>query len=115
VLRIALGKSKAPLNVIVTASGMVKLALPVFQSGEISVLIVTTTHGAQRINEQGLPAGVEVVAVQSARSLGAQDILEAVSQINHSVMILVEGGPRLMGDFFAERYVDELFLRWPLR
>ncbi len=109
-LRTALGKSKAPLNVIVTASGMVNLAPPVFQSGEVAVLIVTTTHGAQRINEQDLPAGVEVVAVQSASLLGAQDILEAVSQINHSDMILVEGGPQLMGDFLAERYLDELFL-----
>jgi riboflavin biosynthesis pyrimidine reductase len=25
-------------------------------------------------------------------------------------MILVEGGPLLMGDFFAERLLDELFL-----
>jgi riboflavin biosynthesis pyrimidine reductase len=25
-------------------------------------------------------------------------------------MILVEGGPHLMGDFFAERRLDELFL-----
>jgi riboflavin biosynthesis pyrimidine reductase len=110
VLRTALGKSKPPLNVIVTANGTVNLGLPVFQSGEVAVLIATTTHGEVRIREQDLPPGVEVIAVQSDSSLSARDILEAVSQISHSDMILVEGGPHLMGDFFAEGSLDELFL-----
>lgn len=109
-LRTSLGKSKPPLNVIVTANGTVNLSLPVFQSGEVSTLIVTTTHGAHRIYEHSLPSGVEILAVQSAGSLSAGDILKAISQISHSELILVEGGPQLMGNFFAERALDELFL-----
>lgn len=109
-LRTSLGKSKPPLNVIVTANGTVNLSLPVFQSGEVSTLIVTTTHGAHRIYEQSLPSGVEILAVQSAGSLSAGDILKAISQIGHSELILVEGGPQLIGNFFAERALDELFL-----
>jgi riboflavin biosynthesis pyrimidine reductase len=73
-------------------------------------LIVTTTLGKERISEQCLPVGVEVLAVQSSGSLSARDILEAVSQVSLNEMILVEGGPQLMGDFLAERYLDELFL-----
>ena len=111
VLRTSLGKSEPPLNVIVTARGEIDLALPVFQSGEVAVLIVTTTRGEERIREQRLPPGVEVSAVQSvADTLNAQAILEAVSRVRQSDVILVEGGPQLMGDFFAERFLDELFL-----
>jgi len=111
VLRNTLGKSKSPLNVIVTANGTVNLAFPVFQSGEVAVLIVTTSHGDTRIREQRLPPTVQALAVQSAAgTLSAQDILEAVSSVRHSEVILVEGGPQLMGDFFAERCLDELFL-----
>jgi riboflavin biosynthesis pyrimidine reductase len=109
-LRNGLGKTKAPLNVIVTANRTVELALPVFQSGEVAILIVTTTSGAQRIYEQRLPPSVQVAAVQSTGSISARNILDAVSQVSLGGMILVEGGPQLMGDFFAERFLDELFL-----
>lgn len=111
VLRNTLGKSETPLNVIVTARGAVNLALPVFQAGEIPVLIVTTTHGEKRLRQQRLPLGVEVSAVQSAAgTLNARAILEAVSRVRQSDVVLVEGGPQLMGDIFAARALDELFL-----
>ena len=74
------------------------------------MLIVTTTQGEERIRQQRLPPSVQVSAVQSAGALSAQAILEAVSRVRQSDMILVEGGPQLMGDFFAERFLDELFL-----
>ena len=109
-LRINLGKPEPPLNVIVTAHGNINLHLPVFQSAEVPVLIVTTTRGVQPIREQHLPPSVQVVAIQSAGPLSAQAILEAVNSVRQSDVILVEGGPQLMGDFFAERYLDELFL-----
>jgi riboflavin biosynthesis pyrimidine reductase len=37
-------------------------------------------------------------------------ILEAVSAVRQSDVILLEGGPQLIGDFFAENCLDELFL-----
>lgn len=109
-LRINLGKPEPPLNVIVTAHGNINLHLPVFQSAEVPVLIVTTTLGAQGIREQHLPSSVQVVAMESAGPLSAQAIVEAVNRVRQSNVILVEGGPQLMGDFLAERYLDELFL-----
>jgi riboflavin biosynthesis pyrimidine reductase len=109
-LRVALGKSEPPLNVIVSASGAIDLNLRVFQSGEVPVLTVTTRQGAERIREQALPQSVQVEAMQQVGSISACAVLEAVSAARQSDVILVEGGPQLMGDFFAEGCLDELFL-----
>jgi riboflavin biosynthesis pyrimidine reductase len=109
-LRTSLGKPAWPLNVIVTAHGEVDLDLPVFQSGEVPVLLVTTARGAERIRAQPLPPGVELQAIQSAGPLSARAILQAVNRVRQCDVILVEGGPQLLGDFFAERMLDELFL-----
>jgi riboflavin biosynthesis pyrimidine reductase len=86
------------------------LNLRVFQSGEVPVLIVTTRHGAQRIGACALPPSVRVEAVQSVGALSARAILDTVGRARPSDMMLVEGGPQLMGDFVAEQCLDELFL-----
>jgi riboflavin biosynthesis pyrimidine reductase len=109
-LRSRLGKPEPPLTVIVTASGAIDMALPVFQAGETPALIVTTHAGAERIHTHALPHTVQVVAMKRAGSLSAQAILEAISAVRQGEIILVEGGPRLMGDFFDEHLLDELFL-----
>jgi len=109
-LRMALGKVEPPLNVIVTARGAVDLDLPVFQTGEVPVLLVTTADGLQRLSKHRLPPWVQAIAMQDAGFLGARTILEAVNRIRQSKVILVEGGPRLLGDFLAEECLDELFL-----
>ena len=109
-LRTALGKPGPPLTVIVTARGEIDRNRRVFRSGEVPVLIVTTSHGAQRLGEQGLPPSVQITPVKSAGSLTARSILDAVLRACPSDLILVEGGPHLIGDFFAERCLDELFL-----
>jgi len=109
-LRAALGKPEPPLNVIVTASGALDLDLPVFQAGEVPVLIVTTAQGAQRIGRREVPPSVRITAIQSAGRLSAAAILEAVRRGCSGELLLVEGGPRLMGDVLAERRLDELFM-----
>jgi riboflavin biosynthesis pyrimidine reductase len=109
-LRTLLGKPEPPLNVIVTARGEVNLTLPVFQSGDVPVLIVTTTQGEERIHAQSVPPAVQIVGVQSTGLLGAQAIVQAVCGGYRCNVILVEGGPQLLGDFFAEQLLDELFL-----
>src|SRR6266516_7491977 len=109
-LRTSLGKPTPPLNVIVTARGAVDLDLPLFQSGEVPVLLVTNTQGEERIRAQNLQPSVKLSAVQSAGPLSAQAILQAVNRVRKCEVILVEGGPQLMGDFFAGQALDELFL-----
>ncbi len=109
-LRASLGKSEPPLNVIVTARGEISLDQPLFQAGEVPVLLVTTTQGAERIHAQRLPPGVEVAAIPGAGQISAQAILQAVNRVRQCAVILLEGGPQLMGDFFAEQLLDEQFL-----
>jgi riboflavin biosynthesis pyrimidine reductase len=109
-LRAGLGKVGEPLSVIVTASGDLDPSMQVFQDGQ--ALVVTTHEGAVRLREQGLPAEIEVVEAesQSGRSIPAGAILHAVAQVRACEIILVEGGPHLLGDFFTERVIDEQFL-----
>ncbi len=109
-LRTEMGKEGPPLNVIVTASGRLDFEQRVFQSGEVPVLIVTTPEGRDRVYRNQPPQSVQVAAIDGASSLTARLILDAVSAACKHDVILVEGGPQLIGDFFAERRLDELFL-----
>jgi riboflavin biosynthesis pyrimidine reductase len=109
-LRISMGKPTPPLNVIVTTHGAVNLKLPVFQSGKALVLIVTNTYGAERIRAQNPPPSVQVSVIQSAGPLSARAILQEVNHFRQCEVNLVEGGPQLIGDFFSEHTLDELFL-----
>ncbi len=109
-IRDTLARREPPLNVIVTAHGELDFGLPVFQSGAVPVLVVTTSGGAQRIRAQRVPPAVRVAEVEDADRLSARSILDAVGRAVPADVILVEGGPQLMGDFFAERCLDELFL-----
>ena len=82
-----------------------------FASGKVPVLIVTTTAGAKRLRKQRAPDSVEIRAIRrSADAIPAGVILDEVSRVSPGKVILVEGGPRLLGDFYAERLVDEQFL-----
>ena len=111
VLRKRMGLAPSPLNVVVTARGNVDIALPVFQSDEVPVLIVTTDTGARRIEAMHPPRDVQVVTAGNGNSLMARDILSAITDASPSTrLMLIEGGPHLIGDFLAERSLDELFL-----
>jgi riboflavin biosynthesis pyrimidine reductase len=107
----ALGKRGLPLNVVVSGNGAVDLRLPVFASGKVPALIITTTAGAKRLRNQTAPDSVEIRAIRrSASAIPPSAILDEVCRVSAGKMILVEGGPRLLGDFYAERLLDEQFL-----
>jgi riboflavin biosynthesis pyrimidine reductase len=131
-LRATLGKQGPPLHVIVSGSGGVDLGLRVFASGEVPALIVTTTAGAKQLRKQRASDSVEIRTVRRSTSatrdstssthggvsrirsnpgaIRARSILDQVSQVSAGKLILVEGGPRLLGDFYAEHLLDEQFL-----
>jgi riboflavin biosynthesis pyrimidine reductase len=109
-LRAALGKNDPPLNVIVTGRGEIDLGLPVFRSGAVKVLLVTTPEGAARIRKCDLPPSVIIGEVKNEGAISARAILSAVGRLLPGGIFLVEGGPRLMGNFFAEKCLDELYL-----
>ena len=53
----------------------------------------------------------EIRAIRGkAQAIPARAILDEVCRTTPAKRILVEGGPRLLGDFYAERLVDEQFL-----
>jgi riboflavin biosynthesis pyrimidine reductase len=109
-LRAASGKNDPPLTVIVTARGGIDPELPVFRSGEVRTLVVTTPEGARSIRERGLSRTVGIEEVKSAGGIDARAILSAIGRDRPGKIFLVEGGPQLMGDFFAGKCLDELFL-----
>ncbi len=121
-LRVALGKAPAPLNVIVSGSGDVDTTLPVFQSDEVATLLITTTSGAARLAGQPLGPRVRTQAVDTMmddRGISARATLDATrsalaalapAEAADHPLILVEGGPRLLGRFVAEGLLDEQFL-----
>jgi riboflavin biosynthesis pyrimidine reductase len=109
-LRTALGKSEPPLNVVVTAGGEIDLERRLFRSGEVASLIVTTAGGVRRLRDRELPLSVQVFAAAETAPLSARAVLDTVYGANRGELVLVEAGPHLIGDFFAERLLDELFL-----
>jgi riboflavin biosynthesis pyrimidine reductase len=110
-LRLALGKPGPPLNVIVSGSGSLDLRLPVFCSGRVRVMIVTTIAGAKRLAKQRVPGCVEIRAIgRSGAQIPARAICGEVCKLRGAKRVLVEGGPRLLADFFEQRLVTEQFL-----
>jgi riboflavin biosynthesis pyrimidine reductase len=87
------------------------LRLPVFASGRVPVLIVTTQAGARRLRGQKPRDWVKIRAARSARGeLAPRAILGAVARETPGRRILVEGGPRLLASFFHQRLIAEQFL-----
>jgi riboflavin biosynthesis pyrimidine reductase len=110
-LSAAMGKGATPLNVVVSGSGKIDLRLPVFASGKVRALVVTTPAGARRLRRQRAPDSVEIRAIRRrANAIPASAILEEVCRASSGKLILIEGGPRLLGYFYAERLLDEQFL-----
>jgi riboflavin biosynthesis pyrimidine reductase len=110
-LRMALGKPTAPLNVLVSGSGQVDLRLPVFTSSRVQTVVITTTAGAKQLVKRKPPSGLKIHAIPRCRGLiPPSSILRAIGRLSAGKRILIEGGPRLLGEFYAQGLVDEQFL-----
>jgi riboflavin biosynthesis pyrimidine reductase len=109
-LGLAMAKPHA-LNVIVSAAGTVNLRLPVFTSGKVAAMIITTVRGAIQLRKHRVPASVQIhVTRRRSGEIPAADILRAVGRAMTGKRVLVEGGPRLLATFYKERLIDEQFL-----
>ena len=109
-LRARLGRPRPPLNTVVTARGEIDPGRRLFRSGEVPVLIVTTAAGSRHLRGLGLPPAVRVAVSEAPGWLSARSIVDEVRNTHPSDVVLVEGGPHLLGDFLAEGLLDELFL-----
>jgi riboflavin biosynthesis pyrimidine reductase len=107
----AMDKPHAALNVIVSAEGRVNLRLPVFASGKVTAMIITTLRGAKQLRKQKVPDSVQIHATKRrSGAIPAAAILRAVHQAITGKQVLVEGGPRLLATFYKERLIDDQFL-----
>jgi riboflavin biosynthesis pyrimidine reductase len=110
-LRAALRKPQCPQNVIVTGSGHVDLRLPVFKSRPVRPLVLTTAGGARRLARQRVVGPSQILAIHHGDGpIPASVILTKLCRAPGIQRILIEGGPTLLGEFFEQRLVDELFL-----
>ncbi|MEO8302582.1 MAG: dihydrofolate reductase family protein [Betaproteobacteria bacterium] len=110
-LRTALGMPEVPMNVVVSGSGDIDLRLPIFASGKVPVLICTTAAGSKRLGRQRGSAAVEIRTIRGrAGAIPARAVLAAACQASGGRRILIEGGPQLLGDFYAEGLIDDQFL-----
>ena len=126
-LRVALGKPPAPLTVVVSGAGAVDTTLPVFQQVDGAALLLTTPGGAAALPGPGgralgpqarvqtispLPDGSLAASVALDATLAALAALSGLARSGgaRQPLVLVEGGPRLLTRFVAERLLDEQFL-----
>jgi riboflavin biosynthesis pyrimidine reductase len=107
-LRRARGLPERVRVAILSASGDLDLAAPVFTSQDVEPLIVTSVAGAERLAARG-SGSVRVRAV-GAGEPSMREALGAVASEFGARLILSEAGPRLFGKMLEERVVDELFL-----
>ena len=106
-LRAALGKTAAPLQIVVSGSGDVDLSRAVF-SGAAPSVVVTTAAGAARLGAQRSP--VRVVVPEPGRGwITLAAVLEA-AELGPGALVLLESGPTSTTRYLAEGAVDELFL-----
>ncbi len=110
-LRAALGMKALPLFAVVSAGGSVDLGLPVFREPGLLRVVVTTSAGEKKLRSGNVPAGVDILTAGESETLTVGEILGAlVRRLPGGKIFLVEGGPRLIGQFFDGGALDELFL-----
>jgi riboflavin biosynthesis pyrimidine reductase len=108
--RLRRASDQPALKVVVSGSGRLNLHTPVFAAPGGPLLIVTTRAGAKRLARQ---KPCDLIAVRATRAragvIAAGDILAEINRLASPARILLEGGPRLLAAFHAERLVDEHF------
>ena len=76
---------------------------------------MTTPKGARSLRKLDLPSSVTLAeapapSAHKEATIPAHSVLDAIAQIRSCSLVLVEGGPHLLGDFLAEHLIDEQFL-----
>jgi riboflavin biosynthesis pyrimidine reductase len=104
-LRRSLGRSESPQLVIVTGRGDLSPTDQAIQAGAL----VLTSRASEATLRDRLPSTSQVKAISDDGSLHIRDVLRAIRDEGHQV-ILTEGGPHLFGQLVAASAVDELFL-----
>jgi riboflavin biosynthesis pyrimidine reductase len=111
-LRRALGKREPIVNAFMSASGNIPLDAAVFHAADVEAIVYTTEAGAMRIEDarsKHPEASVRAIVLRK-QEVRPVDVLEHLRTKMDASHLLIEGGPRVMGDFVAAGYMDEIFL-----
>jgi riboflavin biosynthesis pyrimidine reductase len=104
-LRAALGLGAQPEIVVLSASGGLDPAHPLFEAG---ALVLTTDVGRTLLGDR-LPGASTLLSLGPGGELDPTAVVGALRARGHR-LILHEGGPHVIGSFFKAGAVDELFL-----
>ena len=107
-LRESEGRSKFPLQVMVTRSGDINPDAAIFSDSSLEVIIATTQKSAARIDSLNLSNSKTLVVGESDVDLRALNST-LLSEYGVKTM-LCEGGPKFYGSMIVERQIDEEFL-----
>jgi len=104
-LRAALGLTASPEIVILSSSGALDPAHPLFEAGAV---VLTTDVGRTLLGDR-LPAATSVVSLGAGGALDPTAAVGALRARGHR-LLLHEGGPHVIGSWLAAGAVDDLFL-----
>ena len=104
-LRRRIGRPPLPQLVVLTATGSIDVQHPAIEAG---ALVVTTDHGAARL-EGRLPSAASLVTLGADPSLDPRAAVELL-RARGCPLIVSEAGPHLFGSLLSAGLVDELFL-----
>ena len=104
------GRSKYPLQVIVTRSGELKADAAIFQTDKFRVIIATTEMGKKRIGQLSIP-NTEVL-IFGETEVSFTRLYDFLYQELSCRTILCEGGPKLYASLIAANHLDEEFLTY---
>jgi len=102
------GRSKYPLQVMVTRSGDINPNSAIFADSTLEVVVATSEKSAAHVNSLYLPNAKTLIVGDSDIDLKT---LNSTLFSEYGVKtILCEGGPKFYGSMIAERQIDEEFL-----
>jgi riboflavin biosynthesis pyrimidine reductase len=104
-LRRNLGIPPNPEVAVVTGSGVIDPAHPVFEARSV---VLTSDAGAERL-EGELPDTASVIALGPAEMIPSAAIVGALRERGHR-RVLCEAGPHTFGGLLEDGVIDELFL-----
>ncbi len=103
------GQGPAPVIAVVTARLDLDFSLPLFAAPVVPTLLITGAGAPADRVAAARQAGVEVVVAGEGAGVAPQRVVRALAERGLTRQLL-EGGPRLLGQFVAAGALDELCL-----
>ena len=113
VFRRSQGRPRFPLQVVYSESGRLDLGVPMFNTPELTVIIVTTEVGARLLRSQGSDRnGIKTLRAGEKRidALGLVRVHERLFEEFGVRYLVCEGGARVLTSLHRAGILDEIFV-----